>query len=317
MDPPWGAAPSLVLSGSLVLADNTQNQEENSFVFSAGSYTSPYIGSTVPQYRLGWDLTTTPRTVFPLRSKPVYSSGSSLSISFGMPLRCAHPPEHPELYHIVRRTITDGTTLTLEPASDPRDLIKTRLDVGDMLIALVYYYGGASITAPVGMTLVGQYGTKLAIYTRIIDGTEVFPDFLSFTFGSQKNSILHCYTVAVNSYDSSGEVIVASGSGASGTSIAGPGVSGDATWEGKNNFLLDVILREGIAGTNDRNAESFPSGSKFCRETSFNIGSSGDAVSYSIAGRPFLGADSGASDPFTMGSGGYPYEVFSIGVKGI
>lgn len=188
--------------------------------------------------------------------------------------------------------------------------------VGDLQVMVVMMYGasGITITPPNGFTAVRKYGSRFAVYKRVVTGNEVYPETL--TFSAPVSAIVRTYTFNPDTFDSSAAMVTATSTGTTGTTVTAPAVVADDTWNGKKNYVIHIVVRDGIGGTQPNyGLSAYPTNRLENRSNSYNQGSTGDRVSYAIAAGLVQDKTADAA-AFTFKTA-VPYETLTLFVKGI
>lgn len=186
---------------------------------------------------------------------------------------------------------------------------------GDLQLVLIMMYGANSvtITPPSGYTIVRKYGDRLALYKRVIDGSESYPQ--TWTFSSAVEYLARTIIVQKDTFDAAASVVTAESAFSSTNSVNYPSVASQSGWGGLKNYALHVAVRDGIGEYTGYEVNSWPSAAPENRWAAFTAGVSGADVSHAICGR-MIDADSVGS--ITIGyAGSAPGEAMTIFIKGI
>lgn len=240
-------------------------------------------------------------------------NNSNSNGTFIVSIRGVFPATRPECV-LMQAASSGGSTVTSLALGTPSGLVAPI--VGDLQILVLTMFGssGVTITPPAGFSLVTKFGNRLAVYKRVTNGGETYPD--TITFSSAISVMAHLYTLPINTYDSAAEVLTATASGASGSSVSTPSRTADSSWAGKQNYALRFIARNGAGGTLSNTVSAFPAGTKEQRRAAYNQGSTTERVSFACAGG-IVDGEVAPAESFTFLGGSYAWEAITIFIKGI
>jgi hypothetical protein len=297
-----------------ILGRKVANDDPAANPFADFSYAVSSNLSSVPEARICGrydDIAAAIPIVAADYSKTTYASASTLL----MGLRGIFPAVQPECIQM-QGASSGGSTVTSQSLATPTGL--SAPIPGDLQILVLTTFGTSSvtITPPAGFSLVVKFGNRLAVYKRVLTGSESYPD--TTTFSSAVSVMSHLYTFPLDSYDAAAEVLSATASGSGATSIETPSRTADSTWNGKTNYSMRFIVRNGVGGTTSNTVSVFPAALPEIRRSGFNQGSTTERVSFGVAGGPVVG-NVAAAETFTFAgsASGSSWEAVTIFIKGI
>jgi len=299
----WGGGKALWLS---ICGRKQASLDPATWPYPDHQYSVASDSTSVPDCRVCGEVLDTPPAlpVTPANyPKSSYVSASTVNIA----IRGVFTPERPECILMQSASSTSTASLSIGTPTGTQAPIAGDLQ---LLVVMMYGAGSVTITPPAGFTLVRKYGTKIAVYKRVITGGEAFPEAIGFSTAIA--AMARIFTFPAGTYAEGGEVVSAGGSGSVAAAVT-PAVSGDSTWADKRNYGLRFVVRDGAGGLNP--VTSFPSNCLELRGWTFTQGSSGSQVSFASCGGVVDGADAPA-ETITMPSAS-AYESITVFVKGV
>lgn len=278
--PYWGQDDGLVLS---ILGKTDTLNDPVSFPLPDNQNFINIEFSQIPDVRFCTDIidsnTTLPFSL-PDYSKTQYTpAGTSLIVIKGK-----SPIKRP--YCIEFFGASSAATKVNTALAHSSDASLKREELGDLQIVIIMMYSGASviITPPTGFTLVGRYGSKLAVYKRVL--TKVVSNPYTFIFSTGISVMSKLLVMPLGSYDENAEIIAAFQASTISVNSVCPAIIAPATWSGLTNYTIRTVVREGSGGDHNRNVSDngWPSNSPELRCCLFNYGAENDGVSYASAG---------------------------------
>lgn len=308
--PYWGDRHTLCLS---VFGQKVSNDDPVSSPYSAFSYSPSISSANIPNTLICGE----PFDVLPAVpiSPAAYDLTSSVSRSTGtinFAIRGKFEAERPECIYLKSQSSGGSTVSSMNFVEITGSVSVNKIGDLQLLIVMMYGASAVTITPPPGFSLVTKYGARIAIYKRIITGVETWPETLSFSAALSVS--VRFYNFPVGTYADTADILTAAATGSSDNTISAPELVGGAGWEGRSNYALHLVVRDGIGGTEPNyNVTSYPAATVENRANGFNQGSSGGRVSFAIAGG--VATDTVAAGTFTY-AGQSPWESMTILVKG-